>query len=114
MVINDVLEDAQFVAQHLELFRQVEPMVEDVLKVHAGPLVDGRVGVEKPRHGDSRVLLLNGLLRCRCFARLHGQRRFGIEVSGHAVGSETAVVHDTRPRGRAAVKESETGERASK
>lgn len=41
MVINDVLEDAQFVAQHIELFRPVEAMVEDVSKVHVGPLVDG-------------------------------------------------------------------------
>lgn len=41
VVINDVLEDAQFVAQHLELFRQVEAMVEDVSSVHVGPLVDG-------------------------------------------------------------------------
>lgn len=113
VVINDVLEDAQFVAQHLELFRQVEAMVEDVSKVHVGPLVDGRVGIEKPRHGDSRLLLLKGLLRSRCFARLHGQV-VGIEVSGHAVGAETAVVHGTRPGIRAAVKESETGERASK
>jgi hypothetical protein len=41
-------------------------------------------------------------------------RFVGIEVSGHAVGAETAVVHGTRPGIRAAVKESETGERASK
>ncbi|KAH6610899.1 hypothetical protein Trco_000919 [Trichoderma cornu-damae] len=57
-MINDVLEDAQFVAQHVELFRQVEAMLEDMVRAQQGgqpgldigllvtQLADGRVDVE--------------------------------------------------------------------
>jgi hypothetical protein len=57
-MINDVLKDAQFVAQHVELFRQIETMMEDMVSAQQGgqpgldisllvqQLEDGRVDIE--------------------------------------------------------------------
>lgn len=72
VVIDNVLEDAQFVAQHVELLRHVEPVVEDMARVQQGgqpsldigllveQLADGIVDVEirgRARHAGGACLL---------------------------------------------------------
>ncbi|KAL7794535.1 hypothetical protein V8C37DRAFT_375926 [Trichoderma ceciliae] len=75
VMANNVLEDAQFVAQHVELFRQVETLLEDMASVQQGgqpgldigllvkQLADDGVDVEirgRARHGRGALARKGG------------------------------------------------------